>query len=57
MISKAKSISQLGFYSIFEEQLNRSHPLYILTNQSNWNVFEEAFTKLYSEEGRPGKPI
>lgn len=57
MISKLKSSSQLGFYSTFEEQLNRSHPLYILANQINWNVFEEAFAKLYSEEGRPGKPI
>jgi IS5 family transposase len=57
MISKPKSISQLGFYSTFEEQLNRSHPLYILANQINWNLFEEAFAKLYSEEGRPGKPI
>jgi IS5 family transposase len=57
MISKAKSLSQLGFYSTFEEQLNRRHPLYILANQINWNLFEEAFAKLYSEEGRPGKPI
>ncbi len=57
MISKLKSTSQLGFYSTFEEQLSRSHPLYILANQINWNVFEEAFAKLYSEEGRPAKPI
>jgi len=42
MISKPKSISQLGFYSTFEEQLNRSHPLHILANQINWNLFEEA---------------
>ncbi len=57
MLSKPKSISQLGFYSTFEEQLSRSHPLYILANQINWNIFEEAFEKLYSEEGRPAKPI
>ena len=57
MLSKPKSSSQLGFYSTFEEQLSRSHPLYILANQINWNLFEEAFSKLYSEEGRPGKPI
>jgi IS5 family transposase len=57
MISKSRSTSQLGFYSTFEEQLSRSHPLYILANQINWNVFEEAFAKLYSEEGRPAKPI
>jgi IS5 family transposase len=57
MLSKSKSTSQLGFYSTFEEQLSRSHPLYILANQINWNIFEEAFAKLYSEEGRPAKPI
>jgi IS5 family transposase len=57
MISKAKPSAQLGFYSTFEEQLNRKHPLYILANQINWNIFQEAFTKLYSEEGRPAKPI
>lgn len=57
MLSKQKSTSQLGFYSTFEEQLSHSHPLYILANQINWNIFEEAFSKLYSEEGRPAKPI
>ena len=57
MLSKPKPTSQLGFYSTFEEQLSRSHPLYMLANQINWNIFEEAFTKLYSEEGRPAKPI
>ena len=57
MISKSKSSSQLGFYSTFEEQLSRKHPPYILANQINWNVFEEAFVKLYSEEGRPAKPM
>ena len=57
MLSKLKSTAQLGFYSTFEEQLSRSHPLYILANQMHWNIFEEAFAKLYSEEGRPAKPI
>ena len=57
MLSKPKPTSQLGFYSTFEEQLSHSHPLYILANQINWNIFEEAFAKLYSQEGRPAKPI
>ena len=50
-------IPQIGFYSTFEEQLSHSHPLYILANQINWKIFEEAFSKLYSQEGRPAKPI
>jgi IS5 family transposase len=57
MLAKIQSPSQLGFYSTFEEQLSHQHPLYILANKINWNIFEEAFSKLYSEEGRPAKPI
>ncbi len=57
MLSKKQSTVQLGFYSTFEEQLSHSHPLYILANKINWKMFEEAFSKLYSQEGRPAKPI
>ena len=57
MLSKQQSPSQLGFYSTFEEQLSHSHPLYILANKIDWQIFEKAFAKLYSEEGRPAKPI
>ena len=57
MLSKKQDTPQLGFYSTFEEQLSRSHSLYILANQINWEIFEEAFAKLYSQEGRPAKPI
>lgn len=58
MLPKKKpSTSQLGFYSTFEEQLSRQHPLYILANKIDWKLFEEAFKKHYSDEGRPAKPI
>ncbi len=57
MLSKPASTSQLSFYSTFEEQLSHRHPLYILANKIQWNIFEQAFAKLYSEEGRPAKPI
>ena len=57
MLSKKQFTGQLGFYSTFEEQLSHSHPLYILANKINWVLFEEAFARLYSEEGRPAKPI
>ena len=57
MLSKKQNTPQLGFYSTFEEQLSRRHPLYILANVINWNIFEEAFSELYSDEGRPAKPI
>lgn len=57
MLSKQASSSQLSFYSTFEEQLSHHHPLYILANQINWDVFEKAFAPMYSDEGRPAKPI
>lgn len=57
MLAKQQSPSQLGFYSTFEEKLSHQHPLYILANKIDWNIFEEAFSKLYSEEGCPGKPM
>ena len=57
MISKPKNSAQLGFYSTFEEQLDHQHPLYILANTVHWKIFDDAFSELYSSEGRPGKPI
>jgi IS5 family transposase len=57
MILKKKNEGQIGFYSTFEEQLSHQHPFYILAGKIHWQVFEEAFTKLYSPEGRPAKPI
>ncbi|MBK7882460.1 MAG: hypothetical protein IPJ81_00445 [Chitinophagaceae bacterium] len=46
MLAKQKNNAQIGFYSSFEEQLNHSHPLYILANRIDWNVFEEAFKNI-----------
>jgi transposase, IS5 family len=57
MLSKPSSSSQLSFYSTFEEQLSHRHPLYILANKIQWGIFERAFADLYSQEGRPAKPI
>jgi IS5 family transposase len=38
--------------------LNQKHPLFILANKIDWNVFEEAFSPLYClDNGRPAKPI
>ena len=58
MLAKQKNNSQLGFYSIFEEQLNHTHPLYVLAKTIDWSVFDEAFKKHYSPtQGKPAKPI
>lgn len=58
MLSKPANIFQMSFYSTFEEQLSRRHPLYILANRINWQQFGEAFKDLYClDNGRPAKPI
>lgn len=57
MFPKSTNKSQLGFYSTLEEQLSHSHPLYILANQIQWDVFETNFRGLYSDIGRPAKSI
>lgn len=58
MLSKPKPTGQLGFFTTFEEQLNRSHPLYQLANKIDWNIFETSFAKHYSlTHGKPSKPI
>lgn len=57
MLPKSSDTSQLGFYSTLEEQLSRRHPLYILAGRINWQLFEDSFSNLYSDEGRPAKSI
>jgi transposase, IS5 family len=57
MLAKAANNSQLGFYTTFEEQLNHRHALYQLEQEINWQLFEDSFAELYSDEGRPAKPI
>lgn len=58
MIPRKKDISQLGFFSSFDDTLNQKHPLYILANRVDWSRFESAFLPLYCQDnGRPAKPI
>jgi len=56
MLKKQENTGQLSFYTTFEELLD--HPLYILSNQIHWKLFEETFRKHYTENfGRPAIPI
>lgn len=58
MIPHKKSHNQLNFFSALEDTLNQKHPLYILSNKIQWDIFEEAFLPLYCpDNGRPAKPI
>ena len=48
----------MGFFSSFRDILDQKHPLYILTHQIRWQVFEDTFSKHYCQDnGRPAKPI
>lgn len=58
MKPKRKITSQNSLFFNFNDTLNQKHPLFILANQINWQLFEDAFLPLYSQnKGRPGKPI
>lgn len=39
------------------DQLNPKHPLLKLASQIPWDYFEKEFSPLYSDQGRPAKPI
>lgn len=45
------------FRKKLENMLNHGHELYQLARLIDWEVFEQEFGKLYSEDGRPGSPI
>jgi IS5 family transposase len=58
MISKQKQSSQVNFFLYLEDTLNPKHPLFILANRVDWQLFEDTFTPLYcANNGRPAKPI
>lgn len=58
MAKKSVDNGPILFYSSLSVMLNQKHPLFILAEQINWSVFEEAFAPLYClDNGRPAKPI
>lgn len=58
MYTKPTRSNQQSLFFDLESQLNQKHPLYLLANKIDWNVFEESFMDLYcSDNGRPAKPI
>lgn len=58
MYTKPSKTAQQTMFFNLDSQLNQKHPLYLLANKIDWNLFEESFRKLYCENnGRPAKPI
>ncbi len=58
MLSRKKHSPQLSLFVGLSDQLVQKHPLYQLANKINWEVFDNAFKKHYSEKmEKPAKPI
>lgn len=58
MLAGQKDRKQASLFFSFEDTLNHRHPLYILANRIDWEMFEQAFSSLYCKDnGRPAKPI
>ena len=58
MRPKKKAENQLNFLApTLKEQLNPNQELYLLSEQINWDYFEDEFSGLYSDKGRPANPI
>ena len=58
MLKNTSKKQQLNlFHSPLCEMLDMNDPLIALANTIDWKIFEDAFAKYYSDEGRPAKPI
>lgn len=56
--NKRPNPGQMNFlHADLLDQLNPRHPLLRLAGQLPWDYFETEFSPLYSEQGRPAKPI
>ena len=47
MYKQFTTTPQNTLFSRLEEQLDRKHPLYILSNKVHWDVFETEFSRHY----------
>ena len=58
MLAKQQDRSQHSLFFSLESTLNHKHPLFILANKIDWEMFEREFSPLYCpDNGRPAKPV
>ena len=58
MLKTSKSDGQRALFFSLRDSLSQKHPLYILAERIDWNVFDQAFGYLYCpDNGAPAKPI
>ena len=46
MLSKKKDTNQRSMFFGLEDMLNQKHPMYILANKVDWQMFEDSFSPL-----------
>jgi len=58
MLPQQPANNQLNlFHSPLSQMLDMHDPLIALADEIDWKIFDNAFSKYYSKEGRPAKPI
>jgi len=58
MLKHTSKKQQLNlFHSPLSEMLDMNDSLIALANEIDWKIFEDNFSKYYSKDGRPAKPI
>lgn len=58
MLKPTITDSQTSLFFSLGDSLDQRHPLYILSDKVDWEMFEREFSKLYSlDKGAPAKPI
>ena len=58
MIGKSMSQDQQNLFKpLLREFINLNHELSLLADKIDWNYFEDEFSKLYSNTGKPAMPI
>ena len=45
------------FHSQLRDMLDSNDPLVALADTIDWDIFDESFSKYYSDDGRPAKSI
>lgn len=58
MLAKQQDRSQHSLFFSLESTFNHKHPIFILANKIDWEMFEREFSPQYCpNNGRPAKPI
>ena len=57
LLNTSKTNQKNLFHNSLSDMLDMNDPLIVLSNTIDWKIFENEFSKFYSKDGRPAKPI